>query len=111
MSPSARRPSIALHILLLVLFAISVRYQARITEAHIEEVIGGQHTARSVVDLDLPALIVSADTAESKAAGVHVGDRLVAIAGRTVHGTDDAYPPQRDARPGDTIVARFEPSQ
>src|SRR5215470_5198038 len=88
---------------LALLFAISLGYRVREILDRADLLIHPAQHVRDPFNIALPRNEVMGVAPEAEAAGIAVGDVLVAFAGRPYRGAVDFYAPIRKARPGDRI--------
>src|SRR5215468_5389041 len=95
---------------LALLFAISLGYRTREILDRVDLLVYPAHHVRDPFNIALPKNEIMAVAPEAEAAGIAVGDNLVAFAGRPYRGAVDFYAPIRKARPGDRIDVTVQSS-
>lgn len=97
------RDSPLLYVALALLFATVLFYRVRDTTDRFEEVVRGHEIIRPPLDADFPELTLTQLAPEAEAAGLKVGDQIVAIDGSPVRGLGDYIGPLLSAVPGDAV--------
>jgi phosphoserine phosphatase RsbU/P len=107
--PTAAPPAARSRIVLIAVLAVfALTYQARAIRGIVSVLgtPGGQ--ARSPFKMEIAAGRIADVQGEAAAAGLHAGDRIVAIGGHAYEGRKTIADALRDARPGDVLPVRIE---
>jgi phosphoserine phosphatase RsbU/P len=93
-----------LYLALGVLFAVAVTYRLRDTADRLDEVVRGDRLVRLPFDVDFPDSVVSQLTPEAVVAGLHAGERIVAVNGMPLHSLVEVIDQLLTSRPGDPLL-------
>ncbi len=96
------------YIPLLLLFIIAAVYQARFTQGRIRYLLNLNERARPPLGTEYVGPAITFVNPEAEAAGIHKGDRLLAVDGQSYTGRDVLFDKIYDGRAGDTLTVRVQ---